>query len=244
MKVGSVDLYANHPMVIVGSEQHVDDATPLGGSAAVATESHVTIATRGQAALVRVSLWMHEGPRIGTIVFDGRVTLASHFLAVRDVEGISRFVAAVGGSGSHRLMVLVDDPGYASRVAVIVDGGDDVRSLTAVVRYPMFDVVRSDPELDPSDELALILGGHDLPLNRLAAALKVAAQTPGVRPAIRSFWTSLIVEWIRWLSPWLSFSESQAIGETIEERLAARADDSVDEWAAATAVEILNGIRF
>lgn len=243
MRIGSADLYANHPMVVVGSDHLVQNSLSLNGSAAVASESHVTVATRGQAGLVRVSLWNVAGPRIGAAVFDGHLNLASPLVTVCEVEGISRFSVSIGQSGLHRFVVLVDDPGFASRVDVIVDCGDDVRTLTAVPPHRLFDVSYTPgSELGPSDELALILSGHDMPMNRLTAALKLTAQAHAPRAAVRSFWIRMIVEWIRWLSPWQSLAASQAIGAKIEERIVASDSGSIDAWATGVAMDVCHSI--
>ncbi|WP_328414506.1 hypothetical protein OG470_20340 [Micromonospora sp. NBC_00389] len=240
MKIGSADVYANHPIIVVGSAGNVDDRLALNGADAAASGAHVLIATRGQAALVRVSLWKGVGPRTGKIVFDDDLILADQAIAVFDVEGLTRFSSTVGIRGRHRVAISVDDPGFASRVDVIVDAGQGAHALTAVAGLGLFEVCGAvGGELEPSDELALILSGHDSPMNRLAAAIKLIGESPAPRPAIRSFWIRMVVEWIRWLSPGLSLTDSRMLGAMIEERLQREVLDSIDAVAVELASEIL-----
>ncbi|MEV6964412.1 hypothetical protein AB0M47_04785 [Hamadaea sp. NPDC051192] len=240
MKIGSADVYANHPVIVIGSSACVDDQLALDGTAAVASDAHVMVATRGQAALVRVSVWKEVGPRTGQIVFDGGIVLADRAVAVFDVEGLSRFTATIGASGHHHVTISVDGPGVASRIDVIFEAGSETRALTAAHGYPLFDVsVPLSSGLGVSDELALILSGHDSPMNRLAAAIKLIGESSAPRPAIRSFWVRMIVEWIRWLSPQQSHAESRLLGAMIEERLTGDAAHEMDALAVELASELL-----
>ena len=239
MRIGSTDIYANHPIVMVGSTRRVDDPLSLDGAAAVATDKHVSVATRGQASLFRVSLWKEVGPLTGVVVFDGSLVLADHSIAVFDVENLSSFAVTIGGTERHRFVILVDDPGSASRLDVIIDCGSGARGLRAVPGFRLFDVSLSpSTELGPSDELALILSGHDCPMNRLAAAIKLIGESPVARPAIKSFWIRMLVEWVRWLSPWQSLAESRAISAVVEQRLAGVSSESID----IVAVELASGL--
>jgi hypothetical protein len=240
MKIGSADVYANHPTLVVGSPGDVADDLELNGAAAVGSDSQVLIATRGQAAPVKVSLWKEVGPRTGEVVFDHNLSLADQYVAVFDIERLTRFSATIGPSGRHRVLILVDDPGFASRIDVIFDSGPGRRALTAVPDLRLFDVsLPTDNELAVSDELALILSGHDIPMNRLAGAIKLIGISPVARPAIRSFWIRMVVEWIRWLSPGQSLAPSRELGVLIESRLPDGASNSIDLLAAEVASEVL-----
>jgi hypothetical protein len=240
MKIGSVDIYANHPIVVVGSSRQVDDPLPLNGAAAVASGAHVSVATRGQVALVRVSLWKEAGPRIGHIVFDDDIAFPDSTVAVFDVEGLSRFTATIGLSGHHRVTISVDDPGFASRIDVIFDAGPNTQALTAVPEFPLFDVsLPAGRGLGTSNELALILSGHDSPMSRLAAAMKLIGESRASRPAIRLAWIRKVAEWIRWLNPRQSHAESRLLGDVIGERLLQDAPCSMDTVAVELASEIL-----
>jgi len=240
MKIGSADVYSNHPIIVIGSSGHVDDHLAIDGAAAVASDAHIMVATRGQAALVRLSLWKEVGPRVGQVVFDNGITLADNAVAVFDVEGLSRFTVDIGVGGHHRVMILVDDPGLASRIDVIFDAGPDTRALTAAHGFPLFDVsLPAGGGLGTSDELALILSGQDSPKSRLAAAIKLIGESPSSRPAIRLFWIRMVVEWIRWLSPRQSHAESRALGVIIEEKLPEGVSHVMDSLAVELASEIL-----
>jgi hypothetical protein len=240
MKIGSADLYANHPIIVVGSDEPPNDDLELGEAAAVASERHVMIATRGQAALTRVTVWKEVGPRVGKVVFSGELSLREGFISVADVECLSTLKVPIGTPNRRAAVILVDDPGWASRVDMVVDAGPNIRSLTAVPGLPIFDVsLPASGEFGPSDELGLILSGHDIPVNRLAAAIKLIAESSAARPAIKSFRIRMVVEWVRWLSPELPLSLSRSLGAYIEERLAQMIDKPIDEQAAAIATEVL-----
>jgi len=240
MKLGTAEIYANHPIIVIGSTDPVGNPLALGGSAAVASENHVTVATRGQAGLTRVSLWKQAGPLVGEVVFDGHLILADHLIAVFDVEGLSRFSATVGVGGRQRVALLVDDPGFASRIDVIFDRGQGRRALTAVSGFPLYDVsVPAGEGLEKSDELALILSGHDSPMSRLAAAIKLIGGSEAPRPPIKSFWIRLLIEWIRWLRPTFRIAESRSLGALIEEKLFRLPADALDSTATELALEVL-----
>ena len=80
-------------------------------------------------------------------------------------------------------------------------------------------------------------------MNRLAAAIKLIGESPAVRPAVRSFWIRMIIEWIRWLAPWQSLAESRLAGARIADRLSGEVDGSIDNFAVELASEILQGLR-
>lgn len=243
MKLGSVELYANHPLVVIGSTADIETDLSLDGSPATASETHALVATRGQAGLVRIALWKEAGPLVGTTVFDGHLAVRDQFLVVRDVENTSRLSTTIGPAGRYRIVIMVDDPGSASRLDIIVDRGQGVRSLTAAQGLQLYDVsLPSDVDLGKSSELALLLSEHDVELSRLAAAIKLIGGPDTPSPHVRAYWVRMLVEWLRWLSPWQSLAESRALGALIDERLVAVSTDSLDTFSVELSREILDTV--
>jgi hypothetical protein len=126
--VGAVDIYANHPLVFIGS---ADPPGPDWDDAPAAADGkHIAVRTRGQVMLTRVSIWNGAMPVIGGIVFDGVLDVLEHQVCVADLENLTRWVIRLGKSGPQRVVVCADDPGYASRVHVGFGLGDQVCTLT------------------------------------------------------------------------------------------------------------------
>ena len=176
MLVGAADIFANHPFLVIGSggtpdleEVDWDDESP-----AWTNGEHLLIGTFGRAGLVRVTIWESAMPLIGEVVFDGQLEVADSQLSVGDLEELTRLTMQVGESGPQRIVVCVDDPGYASRVSIGFDLGEQVATLTSVAGHPLPAVLLSAKgELSWSEEFGLILDGHDAPRARLAAAIKL-----------------------------------------------------------------------
>ncbi|WP_150130406.1 hypothetical protein [Streptomyces sp. 150FB] len=169
-----MDFYANHPVLLIGSSDPPE--LDWDNAPACSDGKHIVVQTRGQTALIRVSIWNCAMPVIGDVVFDGVLNVEGSRVCVADVENLTRWVTGLVPSGSQRVVVCVDDPGRASRVHVGFGLGDRSLPLTAVARHPLL-LVRVAPEgqLLRPNELGLILDGHDSPLARLAAAIKVLA---------------------------------------------------------------------
>ena len=176
MLVGAADIFANHPFLVIGSsgtpdleEVDWDDESP-----AWTNGEHLLIGTFGRAGLVRVTIWESAMPLIGEVVFDGQLEVAGSQLSIGDLEELTRLTMQVGESGPQRIVVCVDDPGYASRVGIGFDLGEQVATLTSVAGHPLPPVLLSAKgELSWSEEFGLILDGHDAPRARLAAAIKL-----------------------------------------------------------------------
>ena len=176
MLVGAADIFANHPFLVIGSagtpdleEVDWDDESP-----AWTNGEHLLIGTFGRAGLVRVTIWESAMPMIGDVVFDGQLEVAGSQLSIGDLEELTRLTMQVGESGPQRIVVCVDDPGYASRVSIGFDLGEQVATLTSVAGHPLPPVLLSAKgELSWSEEFGLILDGHDAPRARLAAAIKL-----------------------------------------------------------------------
>ncbi|MFK4246136.1 hypothetical protein ACI2KV_24980 [Micromonospora chokoriensis] len=219
MQTGLMDVYANHGVLIIGDGLELDADVPLRGVAA-ASSSHILLGTRGQAGLVRVRIWDAVGPLVGESVIAARLKLHNPHLCVFDIEKISAHSFYLGRTGEIPIRVMVDDPGFASRVDVLVGVGSEERELTCVAGYPLFPVaVSSGVELEVADELDLILSGHDLPLSRLAAAIKLILSAPVVRPAIQESRTAQLAEWSRWLTPQQSIGRSRELGRFLHDEI-------------------------
>jgi hypothetical protein len=162
MLTGAVELYSNHGVLIVGStswpELDWDD------SPASADGKHVAIMTRGQVAHTRVSFWSGAMPMLGELVFDGDLDLDEYRICVGDIERQGRWTQRIGQTGPQRVVVLVDDPGHASRVHVGLNIGRDavLVPLPSTGGPTLFSVLTSERDgLALPDERGLALDGHD-----------------------------------------------------------------------------------
>jgi len=243
--VGAVDFYANHPVVLIGSidlpELDWDDAP------ACSDGKHIVVKTRGQTALTRVSIWKGAMPVIGDVVFDGVLNIVGARVCVSDVENLTRWVTKLVGGGSQRVVVCVDDPGQASRVHVGFGLGDRCLPLAAVADHPLPAVrLAPDGQLVRANELGLILDGHDSPLARLAAAIKMVALPDEDKPWLRPYHIRLVTEWLRGLAGDVSLTRAEALGQEIAERLGAgdatHAEGIQDEAALTLAIEVMDRI--
>ncbi|WP_433354484.1 hypothetical protein ACQPYV_28630 [Micromonospora saelicesensis] len=215
MQLGLMDVYSNHGVLVIGDKVGPDGDVTLQGAFTVSS-SHVLLATRGQAGLVRVCLWDGVGPRRGVEVAATRLELSDQHLSIFDIERIGLHSFATGRSGAVPIRVWVDDPGCASRVDILIGEDGDERELTSVAGRPLSSVtVSSGAEMEVADELGLILSGHDSPLGRLAAAIKLISTAPVARPAILDSRIDQVVEWSRWLNPQQSLARSRELGEFV-----------------------------
>ncbi|MFF1837983.1 hypothetical protein ACFVXE_27795 [Streptomyces sp. NPDC058231] len=248
MLVGAVDIYANHPVVLIGSTDPPE--LDWDNSPACSDGKHIVVQTRGQSALTRVSIWNRAMPAIGDVVFDGVLNVEGSRVCVSDVENLTRWVTQLVRSGSQRVVVYVDDPGHASRVHVGFGLGDRSLALTAVTNHPLPLVrVAPDGQLLRPNELGLILDGHDSPLARLAAAIKVLALPVDDRPWPNPYYIRLVTQWLRGLDSRVSLAEAEALGQEIAGRLRpydATATDGIRDvaaWMLATHVVDRIGLR-
>ncbi|BCJ54144.1 hypothetical protein Asp14428_56190 [Actinoplanes sp. NBRC 14428] len=216
MLIGRSDIYANHGIIVIGAESSVDSDMVLEGAAA-ALPSHILVRTRGQAGLTRVQLWSGVAPRVGIEIISAELELSSQYLYVHDLENVSTHYFAMGKVGALPLTILVDDPNSAARVDVVVGGDLAERGLTEVSGYPLFPIlVAAGVEVGVADELGMILSGHDMPRARLAAAIKLVAAAPALRPAIRDSRIDRMVEWSRWLTISSSLDRAKDFGKLID----------------------------
>jgi hypothetical protein len=219
---GAVELYANHAVLILGSTGWPE--LDWDGSPASADGRHVAIMTRGQIDHTRVSFWSGTMPMLGEVVFDGDLDLDDYRICVGDIEGLGRWTQRVGRTGSQRVIVRVDDPGRASRIQV----GLDIRPDARVLPLPstggpvLFSVLTSERDsMALADERGLALDGHDSPLARLTAAIRLLSGPDGTKPWHDKYEATLVAEWLRWLRFDLGYSEAADLGERL--RLLVRA---------------------
>ncbi|MGW7302358.1 hypothetical protein [Streptomyces sp. NPDC054829] len=236
MLVGSADISLNHPVVRVGSVEIPDDVVALQGRTFVAGEKHLHLAARAQVGLVRVRLWSGASPVEGVVIFDGSLCLDDGMMCVSDVLGVSSFRYGFGIPGSRRMLVSVDNPGNASMIDVVLDPGIREVKLTSCRTHPLpsFRVADSSG-LDPTDELGLILSAHNIPVNRLGAALKLVFLAAGKddaarRPVMMEFRVRMIGEWLRWISPFLTEDETASIVLFILEEIQGGVPGDVDSF--------------
>lgn len=245
MLIGSTSIYLNHRVIRIGSTLPPDDVLQLQGAPLVASDRHVQISARAQVGLVRVRLWSKMGQVGGTSLFDGVLLFEDGAIAVGDILGVSSYIQKFGTPGEHRIAISVDDPGLASRIDVVLDSGAERVKLTAVGGYPLPMFTKVDGSvLGKSDELGLILSAHDLPLNRLAAAVKlIRLASEGDEPArvevLRKFRIRMICEWLRWLSADLALEECTGLGEFISGNLQGVSVGNLDSQAVEISAEVI-----
>jgi hypothetical protein len=248
MLTAAVDVYANHSLLIIGTADRAE--IDLSDGPANADAHHVVVRTRGQVRHTRVSIWSESMPLAGEIVFDGELDLADYTVWVGDLERLGRWAHRIGQNGLQRVVVLVDDPGNASRVHVGLRLGPDarVRPLPSVAGHPLPDVITGQAEeLDRLTALGLVLAEHDSPQARLAAAITLIPDPAPDQPGSERFSVREIVEWLRWLGVDLSIDRATELGEEIRQlRRSHRGagvgtsgalSDEAAIWIAATILE-------
>jgi hypothetical protein len=242
MMVGAVHVFADKPFLVIGGEvppEFIDDPEGDGEDqdAAVFTgPGHVIVRSIGRVGLVRATVWESAMPLVGEVVFDGEFDLPDGALVIGDLDRTSVLTMNLAVAGSQRIVVCVDDPGYASRVSIGFDVGDQVASLPVVAGHPLPPVLISpDVQLSPTEELGLILDGHDAPLARLAAAVRMLP-VPGYGdqpPDLRK-----IVEWLRGLGGSVRYADARECGEQIADRMRAAGEYVGASVADQLALEI------
>ncbi|MEV0569541.1 hypothetical protein [Dactylosporangium sp. NPDC050588] len=235
MLTGAVEVYANHGVLIVGSTGWPE--LERNDGPADADGRHVVVKTRGQVAHTRVSFWSESMPVLGALVFDGDLDLEGYTICVGDIEGLRRWTQRIGRTGSQRVIVRVDDPGYASRVDVGLDISSDaqVRPLPAAGGPVLFNVLTSEQNgMNLSDERGLALDGHDSPHARLATAIGLLSDRSPLRPGQDGYEAGLIAEWLRWLRTDLDRAGAVALGEQLRQMvLIARTDNPAGDRTVA-----------
>ena len=228
MMVGAVHVFADKPYLVIGGEvpqDFIDDPEGDGEDedAAVFTgPGHVIVRSIGKAGLVRVTIWESAMPLVGEVVFDGDFDLPDGELIIGDLDETSVLSMDLAEGGSQRIVICVDDPGYASRVSIGFDVGDERASLPTVAGHPLPPVLVSPGvELTSSEELGLILDGHDAPLARLAAAVKMLP-VPGYGDLTPDL--TKVVQWLRGLGGSVRYADAQECGEQIADRMRAAGD--------------------
>lgn len=218
MLTGAVEVYTNHNVLVVGSTGWPELA--WGDGPADADGRHVVVKTCGQVDHTRVSLWSGSMPVLGVLVFDGDLALEDSRICVGDVAGLQRWTQRVSRTGPQRVIVRVDDPGYASRVYVGLNISADaqVRPLPASGGPVLFDVLTSERgEMDPANQRGLALDGHDSPHARLAAAISLLSDRSLITTRRNGYEAGLIAERLRWLSTDLDRAGAVALGEQLRQ---------------------------
>jgi hypothetical protein len=246
MLIGSTCVKLNHRVLRIGATSPPDDVLDLRGAPLVAGPSHVQVRARAQVGPVCVRLWIRSGPVEGFRLFAGSLSLGDDgAIAVGDITGMSSYTCALVAPGAHDVRVYVDDPGAASRVDVILDSGDDEVALEAVDGYPLPKFTTAPGStIAKDDRLGLVLSAHDLPVNRLASAVKLlylAAEEddPARREVSQKFRILLVCEWLRWLSPDVSLEKSTKLGERIAELLSGLSTSNLDARALEISSEVV-----
>jgi hypothetical protein len=242
MMVGAVHVFADKPYLLIGGDvpqEFLDDPEGDGedADAAVFTgPGHVIVRSIGKAGLVWATVWEGGMPLVGEVVFDDELDIPDGELIIGDLEQSSALVMDLAEAGPQRVVVCVDDPGYASRVSIGFDVGDKVVPLPTVAGHPLPPVLVSDSgDLTTVEEFGLLLDGHDAPLARLAAAIKmIAVPGYGENPAD----LDRLVQWLRGLGGSIRLPEAQACGAQIADRMRAAGDFVGATLADQLAIEI------
>ncbi|WP_327009776.1 hypothetical protein OHA72_22625 [Dactylosporangium sp. NBC_01737] len=217
MLTGAVEVYANHAVLIVGSTGWPE--LDWGDGPADTDGRHVAVKTRGQVGHTRVSFWSGSMPMLGALVFDGDLTLEDYRICVGDIEGLRRWTQRISHTGPQRVIVRVDDPGYASHVYVGLDIAADAQVRPLPNTGPvLFDVLTSDRDgMHLANQRGLALDGHDSPHKRLAAAIILLSDRSLIETRQNGYEADLIAEWLRWLSTDLGHAGAMALGEQLRQ---------------------------
>jgi hypothetical protein len=242
-KDASFELYLNRGLLFVGSTDEPSGRLLPAGvgerKAATSSDGHVMVRVRSQIALVRVEIWHRRSPVVGDVVFEGDLNLPDGVLTVSEFDGINSARTKVGAGGAHRITVRVDDGGEASRVVVVRDCAESRTPLTSVPGHELPSVtVDGDEVLTPTAELALLLSTHDLPLARLAGAIKILLVGGG--PS--GYAVRMIVEWLRWIHPARRASDCRSLGEQLSADLLQTSGLPVDDRSLAVPRGLLTAL--
>jgi hypothetical protein len=222
---GAVEVYANHPVLIVGSTAWPE--VDWGDGPAGADGRHVAIRTRDQIAHTRVSVWSGTMPLVGHLVFDGDLDLDDYTICVGDIERLMRWTQRIGRTGAQRVIVRVDDPGHASRVNVGLSISEDARvqALPSNAGPALFEVLTSERDgMSLPNARGLVLDGHDSPHARLSAAMMLLSRPDPAKPWLERYETGGIAEWLRWLGTDCSRARAEEIGLELQRRVRAAHD--------------------
>lgn len=229
MLTSAIEVYANHPVLIIGSTAWPDfdwDNEP-----ASAGRMHVAVLTRGQVAHTRVAIWSGSMPLVGHLVFDGQLDLDDFTICVGDIERLGRWTQRIARTGIQRVIVRVDDPRNASRVNVGLNISEDaqVQVLPSASGSALFEVLTSETDgMALPNARGLALDGHDSPHARLAAAIMLLSAPDHAKPWLERYETSGIVEWLRWLGLGLGLARAQQIGIELQQLVRAARDRESD----------------
>jgi hypothetical protein len=161
-------------------------------------------------------------PLVGEIVFDGPLDLPDGQLMIGDLDQSSVLVMDLAEAGPQRIIVCVDDPGYASRVSIGFDVGHHPVPLPVAAGHPLPPALVSDgAELTESTILGLILDDHDAPLARLAAAIKTIP-VPGYGDTPAYF--PRLAHWLRGLSGTIRRPDADSCAEQIADQMRTTGD--------------------
>lgn len=213
MRIAAVQMLVNSPHVIFGSSEVVDDFIEVPSpEASLVKGGHLAARTRAQVAPVLIQVWRGPHPDLGTVAFDGPVSLPDGALFVLDVERLTILSRKFGAPASHRLTVRVDEVGEASRVDLLLDGGEKRMELSRIDAYPLPAVAGVSAPLAPADILNLILSDFDHPKARLINAVDLmirgwVADTSARAAVHRSSRVRQIIEWMRWAFPLVGYGE-------------------------------------
>jgi len=249
MRIAAVQMLVNNPHVIFGSTEMVDDFIEIPSPEAnLAQGGHLAVRTRAQVAPVLIQVWRGPHPELGTVAFDGSASLPDGALFVLDVERLTIFSRKCGTPGSHRLTVRVDEVGEASRVDLVLDGGENRLDLSRIDAYPLPSIAGISSPLMPADKLNLILSDFDHPKARLVNAVDLVihewvADDASPRAAVRrSARVRQIIEWMRWAFPHVGLGELRRVGSVIDREVASITEDRHGELAVRISESSLKGL--
>ncbi|MFF2548727.1 hypothetical protein ACFVUY_40070 [Kitasatospora sp. NPDC058063] len=135
MQIAGIDLYANHPVLAIGSTEWIPTTLALNNAPAAACDTHLIVRVQAQTVLVKVRIFKDHDASGGqgreleslTTVFDGHLLLSDGRLVVGDIIGESRFTTSLlGMPGRRRVRVSVDDAQGRARAVDIVISADTV----------------------------------------------------------------------------------------------------------------------
>lgn len=248
MRIAAVQMLVNNPHVIFGSTEVVEDFIEIPSpEASLVKGGHLAARTRAQVAPVLIQVWRGPHPALGTVAFDGPAYLPDGSLFVLDVERLTMFSRKCGAPGSHRLTVRVDEVGEASRVDLVLDGGENRMELSRIDAYPLPAVAGVSAPLAPADILNLILSDFDHPKARLVNAMDLVihewvADTSPRAAVHRSSRVRQIIEWMRWAFPLVGLGELKRVGSVIDREVAGITDGRDGELAVRISDSSLKGL--
>lgn len=217
MKIGEIEVFLNYGHLVIGSASDADFDL-LVSDPPMSDTNHVILATRPQIAPVRIGLWRGAAPKSSRQIFTGDVQLSTGYVTLRESSEPPFFAWPATSAGARvTLSIGADSWDPATDITVVVE--PDADSMPDVASRSSF--VDSIAALGSLGQIDRALNGHNYPLDRLAAAMRILrnASHEGVSDTRVGYGIASVAEWLKWLHPAISMGIIESASEKIRNDL-------------------------